>query len=145
MTQSPYKTDRGCGALVRTLHEQHVRTQSDFEMGARRSRIFVSEVSARSYLDIRRRPYDDGDGRPELISVVRRMLIPRRRSSLHSRAVTCLRFWRLRVNRSSCSILTEDEAVGHMEKNAEGKMAITRVELRPFRTFSDSLYARARG
>jgi len=24
-----------------------------------------------------------------------------------------------------------DEAVGHMEKNAEGKMAITRVELRP--------------
>jgi organic hydroperoxide reductase OsmC/OhrA len=25
----------------------------------------------------------------------------------------------------------EDEAVGHMEKNAEGKMAITRVELRP--------------
>jgi organic hydroperoxide reductase OsmC/OhrA len=25
----------------------------------------------------------------------------------------------------------EDEAVGHMEKNAEGKLAITRVELRP--------------
>jgi organic hydroperoxide reductase OsmC/OhrA len=25
----------------------------------------------------------------------------------------------------------EDQAVGHMEKNAEGKMAITRVELRP--------------
>jgi organic hydroperoxide reductase OsmC/OhrA len=25
----------------------------------------------------------------------------------------------------------EDEAVGHMEKNADGKMAITRVELRP--------------
>jgi organic hydroperoxide reductase OsmC/OhrA len=25
----------------------------------------------------------------------------------------------------------QDEAVGHMEKNAEGKMAITRVELRP--------------
>jgi organic hydroperoxide reductase OsmC/OhrA len=25
----------------------------------------------------------------------------------------------------------EDEAIGHMEKNAEGKMAITRVELRP--------------
>lgn len=25
----------------------------------------------------------------------------------------------------------EDEAVGHMEKNAEGKMAVTRVELRP--------------
>ena len=25
----------------------------------------------------------------------------------------------------------EDEAVGHMEKNTEGKMAITRVELRP--------------
>ena len=27
--------------------------------------------------------------------------------------------------------LYQDEAVGHMEKNAEGKMAITRVELRP--------------
>ncbi len=25
----------------------------------------------------------------------------------------------------------EDEAVGHMEKNADGKLAITRVELRP--------------
>lgn len=25
----------------------------------------------------------------------------------------------------------EDEAVGHMEKNAQGKMAITRVELHP--------------
>src|SRR5262245_17831974 len=25
----------------------------------------------------------------------------------------------------------EDEAVGHLEKNAEGKLAITRVELRP--------------
>jgi organic hydroperoxide reductase OsmC/OhrA len=25
----------------------------------------------------------------------------------------------------------EDEAVGHMEKNAEGRLAITRVELRP--------------
>ena len=25
----------------------------------------------------------------------------------------------------------EDEAVGHMEKNAEGKLAITRVELHP--------------
>ena len=25
----------------------------------------------------------------------------------------------------------QDEAVGHMEKNTEGKMAITRVELRP--------------
>jgi hypothetical protein len=25
----------------------------------------------------------------------------------------------------------EDAAVGHMEKNADGKMAITRVELRP--------------
>ncbi len=55
-----------CGALLRTLYERHVRTQSNFEMGARRSRIFVSEVSARSYLDIRRRPYDDGDGRPSL-------------------------------------------------------------------------------
>ena len=25
----------------------------------------------------------------------------------------------------------EDEAVGHLEKNADGKLAITRVELRP--------------
>jgi len=30
----------------------------------------------------------------------------------------------------------EDEAVGHMEKNAEGKLAVTRVELRPKVRFS---------
>jgi organic hydroperoxide reductase OsmC/OhrA len=30
----------------------------------------------------------------------------------------------------------EDEAVGHMEKNAQGKMAITRVVLRPKITWS---------
>jgi organic hydroperoxide reductase OsmC/OhrA len=30
----------------------------------------------------------------------------------------------------------EDEAVGYMEKNADGKMAITRVELRPKITWS---------
>lgn len=30
----------------------------------------------------------------------------------------------------------EDDAVGHMEKNANGKLAITRVELRPRVTFS---------
>lgn len=30
----------------------------------------------------------------------------------------------------------EDDAVGHMEKNAEGKLAITRVELRPRTSFS---------
>jgi organic hydroperoxide reductase OsmC/OhrA len=30
----------------------------------------------------------------------------------------------------------EDEAVGHMEKNADGKMAITRVELHPKITWS---------
>jgi organic hydroperoxide reductase OsmC/OhrA len=30
----------------------------------------------------------------------------------------------------------EDEAIGHMEKNAEGKMAITRVELRPRLTWT---------
>ena len=30
----------------------------------------------------------------------------------------------------------EDEAVGHMEKNAEGKLAITRCELRPRVVFS---------
>src|SRR4051812_4830139 len=30
----------------------------------------------------------------------------------------------------------EDEAVGHMEKNAHGKMAITRVELHPKITWS---------
>jgi organic hydroperoxide reductase OsmC/OhrA len=32
--------------------------------------------------------------------------------------------------------LYEDEAVGHMEKNADGKLAITRVELRPKITWS---------
>jgi organic hydroperoxide reductase OsmC/OhrA len=30
----------------------------------------------------------------------------------------------------------EDEAVGHMEKNADGKLAITRVEIRPKITWS---------
>jgi organic hydroperoxide reductase OsmC/OhrA len=30
----------------------------------------------------------------------------------------------------------EDDAVGHMEKNAEGRLAITRVELRPNITWS---------
>src|SRR5258706_12765858 len=30
----------------------------------------------------------------------------------------------------------EDDAVGHMEKNAEGKLAVTRVELRPRIVFS---------
>ena len=30
----------------------------------------------------------------------------------------------------------EDEAVGYMEKNSDGKMAITRVELRPKITWS---------
>jgi organic hydroperoxide reductase OsmC/OhrA len=30
----------------------------------------------------------------------------------------------------------EDEAVGHMERNADGKLAITRVELRPKITWS---------
>ena len=30
----------------------------------------------------------------------------------------------------------EDDAVGHMEKNAEGKLAITRVELSPKITWS---------
>ena len=32
--------------------------------------------------------------------------------------------------------LYEDAAVGHMEKNADGKMAITRLELRPKITWS---------
>lgn len=31
----------------------------------------------------------------------------------------------------------EDEAVGHLEKNADGKLAITRVTLRPRVTFRD--------
>jgi organic hydroperoxide reductase OsmC/OhrA len=30
-----------------------------------------------------------------------------------------------------------DQAVGHMEKNAEGKLAITKVELHPKLKFSD--------
>jgi organic hydroperoxide reductase OsmC/OhrA len=55
-----------CGALVRTLYEQHARTQSDFDLEARGAEF--------SY---------------------------------------------------------QNEAVGHIEKNAKGKMAITRVELRP--------------
>jgi organic hydroperoxide reductase OsmC/OhrA len=39
---------------------------------------------------------------------------------------------------SSCHVLDsyEDHAVGHMEKNAEGKLAITRVELHPKITWS---------
>src|SRR5262249_50806306 len=56
----------GCDVFVRTPYNRHVRTQSDFEMAARRRRIFVSEISARPYVDIRRRPYHDGDGGPGL-------------------------------------------------------------------------------
>jgi hypothetical protein len=37
----------------------------------------------------------------------------------------------------------EDEAVGHMERNADGKLAITRVELRPKITWSESALERA--
>ena len=33
-------------------------------------------------------------------------------------------------------VRVEDEAVGHMEKNADGKLAITRIELRPKITWS---------
>ena len=33
-------------------------------------------------------------------------------------------------------LVNEDEAVGHMEKNAEGKLAITRCQLRPRVVFS---------
>src|ERR1700719_4879493 len=36
-----------------------------------------------------------------------------------------------------------DEAVGHMEKNAEGKLAITRVTLKPKITFSGEKKPRA--
>ena len=39
----------------------------------------------------------------------------------------------------------EDEAVGHMEKNAQGKMAITRVELHPKITWSRRANADAGG
>jgi organic hydroperoxide reductase OsmC/OhrA len=36
----------------------------------------------------------------------------------------------------------EDAALGHMEKNAEGKLAITRVELRPRAVFSGAVPSR---
>ena len=82
----------GCGALLRTLHEPHVRTRSDFEMGARRSRIFYQKYP-RDHTWIFEGGHTMTATAAPAISVVRRMLIPRRRSSPHSQAVTCLRFW----------------------------------------------------
>ena len=55
---------------------------------------------------------------------------PEKRSSPHSRAVTCLRFWRLRASRSSCSIRMRTRRLVIWRKMAKAK-AVTRVELRP--------------
>ena len=120
----------GCGALLRTLYERDARTQSNFDMGARRSRIFVSEVSARSCLDIRRRPHDNGDGAPAYLgspaNVDPEEAFVASLSSCHM-----LTFLAIACKQKFMLDSYQDEAVGHMEKNAEGKMAITRVELRP--------------
>ena len=119
-----------CGALVRTLYEQHARTQSDFDLEARRSRIFV-----------RKYPRDHTwifDGGHTMTATAAPAYLGSTANVDPEEAFV--------ASLSSCHMLTflaiackqkfvldsyEDEAVGHMEKNAEGKMAITRVELRP--------------
>src|SRR5207253_10215609 len=69
------KQTRNCAARTHPLYkgmsehkaiQRHVRAQSDFEMGTRRRRVFVSKISARSHLELRRRPYDDRNGGPGL-------------------------------------------------------------------------------
>jgi hypothetical protein len=66
--------------------------------------------------------------RPPLISAIPPMPIPRRLASLSS----CHMLTLLAIACKQRFVLDsyDDEAVGHMEKNADGKMAITRVELR---------------
>lgn len=49
-----------------------------------------------------------------------------------------LTFLALACNKGFVVESYEDEAVGHLEKNAAGKMAVTRVELRPKITFGGS-------
>ena len=47
-----------------------------------------------------------------------------------------LTFLALAANKGFVLDSYEDDAVGHLEKNAAGKMAVTRVDLRPKITFS---------
>src|SRR5215467_3696320 len=97
-------------------------------MGARRRCVFISEVPARSYLEFRRRLYSDGDGGAGL---------SRRSGPCRSGGGLCcftLELSHAHVLAIACKqkfVLDsyEDEAVGHLEKNADGKLA--RVELRP--------------
>jgi organic hydroperoxide reductase OsmC/OhrA len=99
-------------------------------MGARRRRIFLSEISARSHLGIRWRPYDGRDGSPAYLgnpaNVDPEEAFVASLSSCHM-----LTFLAIACKQKFVLDSYEDEAVGHMEKNAEGKMAITRVDLHP--------------
>ena len=66
-----------------------------------------------------------------LISVVRRMSIPEEAFVASFSSCHMLTFLAIACKQKFVLDSYQDEAVGHMEKNAEGKMAITRVELRP--------------
>ena len=83
-----------------------------------------------------------------------RARVPRRRAELPNPEEALV------VALSSCHMLTflaiaarqrlavesyEDDAVGHMEKNADGKLAVTRVELRPRVRFSGEKQPTRRG
>jgi organic hydroperoxide reductase OsmC/OhrA len=104
-------------------------------MGARRSRVFVSEVSARSYLEFRRRPYDDGDGGPAYLGSPANV-DPEEAFVASLASCHMLTFLSIACKQKFVLDSYEDEAVGHMEKNTDGKLAITRVELRPKITWS---------
>ena len=62
--------------------------------------------------------------------------IPKKLLSPHSPVATCSPFSRIACKQKFVLDDYNDEAVGHMEKNAEGRLAITRVELHPKITWS---------
>ena len=120
----------GCGVAAQSLDTQHVRAQSDFEMGTRRRRVFsqkyprdhtwsfdgghtMTATAAPAYL-----------GNPANVDPEEAYVASL--SSCHM-----LTFLAIACRQKFVLDSYEDEAVGHMEKNAEGKLAISRVELRP--------------
>ena len=82
------------------LIQGNVRTQSKPALGARRRRICLSKISARSHLELRRRPHHDGFGRAGLSWAILPTSIPKKLSSPHFPVVTCSLFSRLHVSRS---------------------------------------------
>ena len=71
-----------------------------------------------------------------LIWAIQSMSIRRKRLWRRSRAATCSRFLPSRAKKKFVLDEYVDDAVGHMEKNAEGRMAITRVTLNQRLKFS---------